>query len=115
MDLEPGGLAHEVDEVRGVARLSRGGRRDRHEAGRAVRARQVGEPGAHLGGALHGRRLQQAHLAELALAEPDGLLLHAEHRPGVVGREPHDHEARGVGADVDVGDGLGGDRCAGRR
>ena len=74
----------------------------------ANRAHTVGRP-------LHRRRLQQPHLAELALAQPDGLLLHAEHRPGVVGREAHDHEARRVGADVDVGDRLGGDGRARRR
>ena len=113
--LQPGRLPHEAHEVLRVARLACGRRRDRHEAGRAVRAREVGEARTHRGRALHGRRLQMTHLAELALAQPDGLLLHAEHRPGVVGREAHDHEPRRVGADVDVADRLGGDRRVGRR
>ena len=113
--LEPGRLAQEAHELGRVARLARGRRRDRHEAGRAVCAREVGEARAHGGRPLHRRRLEQAHLAELALAQPDGLLLHAEDGPGVVGREAHDHEARRVGADVDVGDRLGGDGRARRR
>ncbi len=113
--LQPGRLAHEADEVLRVARLARRRRRDGHEAVGAVSAREVGEPRAHRRRALHRRGLQVPHVAELALAEADGLLLHAEHRPGVVGREAHDHEPRRVGADVDVGDRLGGDRRARRR
>ena len=105
VNVEPGVGPQASHEDALVARLAGGRRGHGDDLFGAVAAGEPGKRAADEHGALDGRRAQQM-VGELLFTKAHDLALQVDHVIGAVGRDPHEHEAHRIGADVDETDDL---------